>query len=211
MKVVRTAQEKIDLRTLQRTFEKDASNASKQISILLGSDIEESLINELMWHWRTTMQPLNDGTAAVKKQTIEFKLNTIQLTIQKLNAALGGLKSYNRIDIKSIETIAESVNSSDIEVKSISSKISNLQKQKAFLITIEKDKCDNKKVLFYALIQVFCYGEKLGLCIGKAYAGKGNKNKLFEFVKIITGINDYKKLHRYYSKYKKLPQIPSIF
>lgn len=180
----------------EKVVKKNILEKYKKLSDLVGYCLSIDKFYELLYNYN--------------KSALEYKYcKKTRNTLERYQKYAS--KNINKIS-ESVELLDEPKNKSgdtcyDNVVFGIQDKIKRLELELS-INKAKRNSCNEDTIKFRAIMEVFEIGLELGLKSMEkpADGGSGNKNKLFQFVGIITDIEDKNTLYNYYKKYKKLKE-----
>lgn len=180
-------------------FEKKEDIAiSEKLQKLLGYCPMSHEVSEVISNW-------NDHCALYSiadSINLDDERNRLDDLISGLKKAYTLLNDVRERNLSSVNPIYGNNSSLNKTMRAIDKEL-NFAEQKRKLLSVKNNLKYNKIIIFrYAMISLFLNAEDFEFkAVNKR--GRGNKNPILEFARLISGIENTEKIHRYYKIYKK--------
>lgn len=195
--------------TKKKSSSKSISKSSS-VKLLTGSEYLTEIIGEFdpkeiataMLEWDKSMVLCdNSKTQQLSLEHARYSLESAIFGLEFADRAMKRTQHKNLYQYQPFYTpppnMAHAIKEIEFHLKLHKATLNYVKWAKKFLF-------DENYMFLQAIIQVFTLGEKFGLKpIIKPGLGRGNQSKMLNFVGIITGISDRKKLRRYQALFVK--------
>lgn len=176
-----------------------------QLATRLGIEFEPDWLLDVLWRWSEFVDFYNDPLTRTKKSKAINELDILKDSIKSINRTIRDLERCKKIDLVYLEPLPPYVINIDKTMNQLQKLKRDLEVKIAYLVGIERTDLTINKQLKHAMLQVVGAGIGIGLKNnGKARAGRKHINQLFEFVSIITGIEDKEIISRHYKAHKEI-------
>lgn len=183
-----------------------------KLTIRISAEFDKDWLIDILWRWSQFSDSYKDPLTESKKTEIDNEIITLKNSIANIKNGIRGLEVSKKIELIYLEPLPPQVIDIDKNISDLEKYQKSLQFKLAYLIGIESNNANTKKRLKQSLLQVMAAGIGIGLKNnGKAHAGRRHTNQLFEFVSIITGIEDKETISRHYKSHQELIETPITY
>lgn len=192
--------------------EKLINKIKHQLTTRLQIEFEPDWLLDVLWRWSEFVDLYNDPLTITKKTAAINELDMIKDSIKSIKKTIRDLERCKKIDFVYMDPLPPQIINIDETINSLHKHKIDLQIKIAYLIGIERANLKIKEQLKHAMLQVVGVGIGIGLKNnGKAHAGRKHINQLFEFISIITGIEDKEFISRHYKSHQELIDTPITY
>ncbi len=183
-------------------------NIQQRLNELFKREISNEEITEMLQPWDRCIR----GCEHLKSIDIEIERAELESIIHKLNNARNTLNELKEFDMSRFNLryeLSKKLTSTQHKVISlIEEQISFAEEARQCMLQKNNASLDSNRLELFAMVSLWVHAEKKYKLKPSTKVGRTNKNPLLEFAKIISGIDDNEKIHRFYKKYRDWKENP---
>ncbi len=183
-------------------------NIQQRLNELFKREISNEEFTEMLRPWDSCIR----GCEHLKSIDIEIERAELESIIHKLNNACNTLNELKEFDMSRFnlryELSKKLTSTQDKVISQIEEQISFAEETRQRMFQKNNASLDSNRLELFAMVSLWVHAEKKYKLKPSTKVGRTNKNPLLEFAKIISGIDDNEKIHRFYKKYRDWKENP---
>lgn len=183
-------------------------NIQQRLNELFKREISNEELTEMLRPWDSCIR----GCEHLKSIDMEIERAELESIIHKLNNACNTLNELKEFDMSRFnlryELSKKLTSTQDKVISLIEEQISFAEETRQRMLQKNNASLDSNRLELFAMVSLWVHAEKKYKLKPSTKVGRTNKNPLLEFAKIISGIDDNEKIHRFYKKYRNWKENP---